>query len=118
MLKRPRWLLHLEGAAIPGLTLYRYPSGHYRSWLFAVLFLAPDLFLLGDPKDVRRGAAASNPVHTVVGPLVLLRVGLAVQVPQCMPYALICLSHIGLDRRMGYGLKDPTLFQDTHLQRV
>jgi hypothetical protein len=86
MVTRPRWLLHLEGSAILGLTLYLYHSGHYRWWLFAVLFLAPDLFLLGllgYLKDVRWGAAAYNLAHTVRGPLVLLLVGLAVPSPQC-----------------------------------
>ena len=32
--------------------------------------------------------------------------------------ALIWLTHIGVDRAVGYGLKYPTDFKDTHLQRV
>ena len=32
--------------------------------------------------------------------------------------ALIWLVHIGVDRLVGYGLKYPTAFKDTHLQRV
>jgi hypothetical protein len=32
--------------------------------------------------------------------------------------ALIWLAHIGADRALGYGLKYPTAFKDTHLQRV
>ena len=32
--------------------------------------------------------------------------------------ALIWLAHIGVDRLLGYGLKYPTGFKDTHLQRV
>ena len=32
--------------------------------------------------------------------------------------ALIWLGHIGVDRLIGYGLKYPTAFKDTHLQRV
>jgi hypothetical protein len=31
---------------------------------------------------------------------------------------LIWLTHIGVDRAVGYGLKYPTGFKDTHLQRV
>ena len=38
--------------------------------------------------------------------------GLAIQL------ALIWLSHIGIDRAIGYGLKYPSAFKDTHLQRV
>ena len=32
--------------------------------------------------------------------------------------ALIWLAHIGMDRMLGYGLKYPTGFKDSHLQRV
>jgi hypothetical protein len=32
--------------------------------------------------------------------------------------ALIWLAHIGVDRALGYGLKYPDGFKDTHLQRV
>ena len=31
---------------------------------------------------------------------------------------LIWLAHIGMDRTLGYGLKYPTAFKDTHLHRV
>ena len=32
--------------------------------------------------------------------------------------ALIWLAHIGADRLLGYGLKYPTAFTDTHLERI
>jgi hypothetical protein len=32
--------------------------------------------------------------------------------------ALIWLAHIGMDRALGYGLKYPTTFKDTHLGHV
>jgi hypothetical protein len=35
-----------------------------------------------------------------------------------MQIALIWLAHIGLDRMLGYGLKYPTEFKDTHMQHV
>jgi hypothetical protein len=31
---------------------------------------------------------------------------------------LISATHIGVDRPIGYGLKYPSGFKDTHLQRV
>ena len=30
----------------------------------------------------------------------------------------ILIAHVGMDRLAGYGLKYPTHFKDTHLQRV
>jgi len=35
-----------------------------------------------------------------------------------LAYSLIWLAHIGFDRMLGFGLKYPTRFADTHLARV
>jgi hypothetical protein len=118
MLTKPRWILHLEGAAIVTIALYFYRSGHYPWWLFVVLFLSPDLFMLGYLKDAKWGSAAYNLVHTYTGPVLLLLVGLLFAWPQCLPLAFIWCAHIGFDRLLGYGLKYPTFFKDTHLQHV
>jgi Domain of unknown function (DUF4260) len=118
MLTNPRWLLHLEGASIFALTIYFYHSGHYSWWLFAILFLAPDLFMLGYLKDRKWGSAIYNLAHTLAIPLPLLLVARYFQAPLPIPYALIWVAHIGFDRMLGYGLKYPTFFKDTHLQHV
>lgn len=118
MLTKPRWILHLEGAVIFVVALYFYYFGHYRWWVFAVFFLAPDLFMLGYVVNVKWGAMVYNLVHTLTVPLALVGVSFIFDEPQWMPYALIWLAHIGIDRALGYGLKYPTLFKDTHLQHV
>jgi hypothetical protein len=118
MLTRPRWLLHVEGAAILFTTVILYAQGRFRWWLYAALFLAPDLFMLGYLANTRAGSAIYNFAHTLAGPLTLLAIGLIVPAPQVFPYGLIWLSHIGFDRMLGYGLKYPTQFKDTHLQHV
>jgi len=67
----PRPLSRLEGAAvlIVSLLSYHWSQG---SWLsLALLFLVPDLSMLGYAANVRVGAITSNAVHTYVGPLVL-----------------------------------------------
>ena len=118
MLTKPRWLLHVEGAAIFGTALYFYHAEHYRWWLFALLFLVPDLFMLGYLKNAKWGSAAYNSVHTLTGPLLLLSGALILGAAQYIPYTLIWIAHIGIDRAIGYGLKYPTFFKDTHLQHV
>jgi hypothetical protein len=118
MLTKPRWLLRLEGAAILFLAIILYAQGHFRWWLYAVLFLAPDLSMLGYLANARIGAAVYNFAHTFAGPLSLLAIGLILPAPQVFPYGLIWLSHIGFDRMLGYGLKYPTQFKDTHFQHV
>ncbi len=118
MLTKPRWILQLEGAAIFGAALYFYHSGQYRWWIFVMLFLFPDLSMLGYLKDAKLGSAAYNLVHTLTGPLLLFGGGIVFAAPQCCLAALIWLAHIGFDRALGYGLKYPTFFKDTHLQHV
>jgi hypothetical protein len=118
MLTKPRLLIQAEGALIFALTLWFYRAGHYPWLLFAALFLAPDLFMLGYLKDAQVGAASYNLVHTLAAPMLLLLAALLLPSPASIPGALIWLSHIGFDRMLGYGLKYPTFFKDTHLQRV
>lgn len=95
-----------------------YQQGHFRWWLFAVLFLAPDLFMLGYLVNAKWGATLYNVVHTTTLPVILSLICYFVSRPQVLPYALIWLAHIGFDRALGYGLKYPTHFKDSHLQHV
>jgi hypothetical protein len=118
MLTKPRWLLHLEGGSIFALALVLYVAGHFHWWLFALLLLTPDLFMLGYLANPKVGAAVYNLVHTSSVPILLLGVAIVASLPALEPYALIWLAHIGMDRMLGSGLKYPTRFQDTHLRRV
>ena len=85
---------------------------------FALLLLAPDLSALGYLVNVQVGAATYNLVHTQVLPVLLLAVGYFSGNQLLIELALIWLGHIGIDRLAGFGLKYPTKFQDTHLQRL
>ena len=118
MLIKPRWILHLEGAAIFVAAIYFYHAGHFSWWLLAAVFLAPDLFMLGYLKDAKWGAAVYNLVHTLAGPALRLGITFSLHVTAYLPYVLIWLAHIGMDRALGFGLKYPTFFKDTHLQHV
>ena len=64
MLTRPRWLLHAEGAAVFAATLAFYAHWHFHWWLFAVLILVPDVFMIGYAINLKLGAALYNLVHT------------------------------------------------------
>ncbi|MGC2464154.1 MAG: DUF4260 domain-containing protein [Candidatus Acidiferrum sp.] len=111
----PRPLLHLEGAAIliASLLVYRVSEG---SWLlFAALFLVPDLSMLGYLVNIRVGAISYNAVHTYLGPLALSTYAVASNRLPIFSISLIWVAHIALDRTLGFGLKYPTRFKDTHL---
>ncbi len=74
--------------------------------------------MLGYLAGARIGAAGYNLAHNYVPPLLLAAYGLGAGQPFALQLAAIWLAHIGMDRLLGYGLKYPTVFQDTHLQRV
>jgi hypothetical protein len=117
-LLRPATLLRVEGVALLSLSvlLYRVNGG---SWLlFGVLLLAPDLSMLGYLAGPKVGAAIYNAFHTYGIPAVVGALGMIFASPVAIAVALIWFAHIGMDRTVGYGLKYPTSFKDTHLQRV
>src|SRR5258708_22007363 len=115
MLTKPKLLLHVEGAAILILCVFFYHQLHASWLLFAILFLAPDLFMLGYLANVRIGSAVYNFAHTYATPAILLAMAYLAAQPQLFPIALIWSAHIAFDRLIGFGLKYPTHFQDTHL---
>lgn len=114
----PRRLLRLEGLAIAAGSLILYFDAGFGWLLLVVLVLAPDLSMLGYLGGPRLGSLTYDAVHTNVGPVALAVVGLVGGYETALQIALIWLAHIGLDRLLGYGLKYPTGFKDTHLQRV
>ena len=61
------------------------------------------------------GAITYNAVHTYVGPLVLAGYSFGSNRPALVSLSLVWIAHIGLDRMLGFGLKYPTRFNDTHL---
>ena len=114
----PRRLLHLEGAAVFCLCIYFYFALNGAWWMFVLLLLAPDLAMVGYLVNPRVGSLTYNVVHITVWPLALAAYALLYEQPLMLQLALIWAAHIGMDRMLGYGLKYPTAFKDTHLQRV
>lgn len=117
MLTQPPILLRIEEAALLTLTLIAYHHLHYSWPLFAILFLTPDLFMAGYLLNPSLGAATYNLVHTLALPFALLLTGYLLHW-RLAPIALIWTAHIALDRLLGFGLKYPTFFKDTHLQHL
>jgi hypothetical protein len=118
MLQRPGILLRVEGAVALALSIFLYRQTNFGWGIFALLFLAPDLSMLGYLANARAGAVAYNFVHTYSLPLILCAYAIVASRPALLPFGLIWTAHIGMDRLLGFGLKYPTQFRDTHLQRV
>ncbi len=111
----PLLLLRLEGAVLLGAAALFYAWTGASWWMFALLFLAPDLSMLGYLAGPRMGAAVYNGAHTTLTPALLAGVGALLGIPLALPLATIWAAHIGFDRLLGYGLKYATAFGDTHL---
>jgi hypothetical protein len=114
----PSVLLRLEGLAVFGAAVALYFHAGYGWVLLVVLALAPDLSMAGYLAGPRIGAAAYDAVHTYVGPVALAAAGVVAGAELAVQLGLIWIAHIGADRLLGYGLKYPTEFKDTHLQRL
>jgi hypothetical protein len=105
----------LEGLAVAAVTaaLYAHIGGNW--WLFAALWLAPDLSMLGYLLGSCRGARIYNAVHAYVAPAALGVLALLLHRDELLPFALIWANHIGVDRMLGFGLKYADGFKWTHL---
>jgi hypothetical protein len=114
----PRALLHTEGAVVALAAIAAYFHLGYPWWLLVALVLAPDLSMIGYLAGNRIGAIAYDVAHTYALPVTLATVGWLAGAELAIELGLIWIVHIGADRALGYGLKYPTGFKDTHLQRV
>jgi len=114
----PVALQRLEGGVLLALSLLIYWKLAGPWLLYVLLILAPDLFMIGYLGGPRLGAAIYNLGHTWLLPGILAAVGIIGGTSFALDVALIWFGHIGVDRLLGYGLKLPTSFQDTHLGRI
>ena len=111
-------LLRLEGLTLfAGMTLlYAIWGGSW--WIYAILFLLPDLSFAAYLADAKTGAIVYNAAHSYMAPVALMTTSFALASPLWLSIAMIWLAHIGIDRALGYGLKYGAGFTFTHLGRI
>jgi hypothetical protein len=111
-------LLRLEGAAAVGAGVWLWGQVGGNWLLFVPLLLVPDLSMLGYLRGPATGALVYDAFHTWALAGVVLGVGWWLGAPLAIGAGAILLTHSGADRLLGYGLKYPTAFRDTHLGRI
>jgi hypothetical protein len=112
-------LQRLEGLALAIISAVLYARTGASWWLFAALWLLPDLSMLGYLRTPCIGARVYNAFHSYVPPATLaLFAFLAHTSALLVPLALIWANHIAVDRALGYGLKYADGFGWTHLGRL
>lgn len=106
------------GMAVAGLWLASTISPGWPWWGWALGLLAPDLAMAAYLVGARPGAAIYNLAHLYAMPALLMIVGAGLGETGLVAAGGLWLTHIGLDRGLGYGLKRVTGFRDTHLGRI
>ena len=106
----PPVLLRVEGATLLILSVLLYGLNNGGGWLlFALLFLVPDLSMLGYLVRAPDGSGVLQPLPHLRPARLASRLRLGGGGPLVVSVALVWLAHIGFDRMVGYGLKYPTL---------
>ena len=113
-----RIILRAEHAALflAGVVVWLANGGH--PLLLLPALLAPDLSMIGYLRGPRLGSITYNAVHHLVLALALLGLGWWTGASWLILSGAVLTAHVGMDRALGYGLKLPTDFRDTHLGRI
>lgn len=89
------------------------------NWLhFLLLLFVPDISMIGYLKNPVQGSLLYNLVHNYILAIFLMLLGIATNNTFFYNLGIILSAHVALDRTLGYGLKYPTKFKDTHIQKV
>ena len=114
----PVTIERIENLFLLGLALWAFSLIHASWWFFAILILAPDLSMLGYLKDPKFGAMLYNLGHNYALPVIAGFIGYGFNLRVVLGCAIVWFAHIAADRVLGYGLKLPTGFKDTHLGKI
>jgi Domain of unknown function (DUF4260) len=109
-----------EGGAVfvAALVLLWITGLPFAWWIAVLLFFAPDLSFAGYVAGPRVGALTYNSVHIYGFGPVVMAAGTLIGEPLLTALGLLWLAHSGFDRMLGYGLKLPEGFRETHLGRI
>lgn len=113
-----KYMLKFEYMAFLLVTIGIYANFHYNWVLFAALFFAPDLSMVGYLVNTKVGAICYNIFHSYSIPLLIILIALLFKIDLSILWKsvlIIWLAHISFDRVLGYGMKYDDAFKHTHL---
>ncbi|TMN20872.1 DUF4260 domain-containing protein [Lentibacillus cibarius] len=113
-----RITVRLEGLAIFLMGTYLYFTMSDNVWLYLLLALSPDISMVGYLIHTHIGYQLYNVFHTYVITILFLLLGVIMNTDIIIEIGLIWTAHIGMDRLVGFGLKYPTEFHDSHVHRL
>ena len=110
-------ILKLEEFAMAGIAIYYLTTIHIgiSQWWYILLFMAPDISILGYVFGKKAGAIGYNIFHHKLLAIGVLAVGLILQNNYLLLAGTILFGHSSFDRSLGFGLKQFEGFKHTHL---
>lgn len=111
----PILILRIEAFFVFIGSLYLYSKFSFPWSSFFIYFLVPDLSFAGYLMSQKLGALIYNMAHSYILPLFLGILAIYTTDVELQKFSLIWISHIGLDRTLGFGLKYTRGFKYTHL---
>ncbi len=100
------------------LAVYLFNQLPFAWWIYAVLFLAPDISMLGYMFGPRIGAYSYNFFHHKGIAVIVYLIGGYTSSDVVMFAGLLLFGHSSFDRALGYGLKYVDSFKHTHLGMI
>lgn len=113
-----RSVIKLENAFIFIIIIAVYFKLEFSIWLFLLLLLVPDIFMLGYVINRKTGSYVYNIGHTYITPIIIALLYLYIDEKLLLQIALIWLAHISMDRTMGFGLKYSSDTDKTIIQKI
>lgn len=108
-------IIKLEEAGMLALAIYLNTTLPYAGWLYWVLFLTPDVGMIGYTISPRVGAFTYNLFHHKGLAIVIYITGVFFAMEPLQLTGLLLFGHSAFDRLLGYGLKYDDNFKHTHL---
>lgn len=98
---------------VTGLYILYYSGMEW--WWYLLLFIGPDISMLGYLGGNKAGAALYNSFHHKGVGLILILTGLISDHQPIVMAGVVVVAHSAFDRMLGYGLKLKKGFKYTHL---
>lgn len=110
--------LKIEEMGMFALGVALFSVMEFSWWIFPALLFVPDISMAGYLFGSRAGAFVYNFFHHKGIATGIYIAGVFLNNPILMLAGIILFSHSALDRMLGYGLKYPDSFKNTHLGRI
>lgn len=111
-------LLKLEYFGLFLFSIILFSQLDFAWWIYPLLFLVPDIGMLGYLINNKIGAYTYNLCHHLGVAVAFLMYGALMTNPLCTLFGTILLGHSSFDRLVGYGLKYTDSFKHTHLNNL